>query len=103
MCKKKQKKIYKVLNYIEHLLILVSGCVLISSFASLVGIPLSIVSSAKGLKICVITGVMSMSKKKRKQDKIALLSKDKLNTIDVITSNDLTDLYIKHHEFFFSE
>ena len=41
-----------------------------------------------------------MSKKKRKQDKIALLSKDKLNTIEVITSNDLTDSYIKHHEFF---
>ena len=40
-----------VLNYIKHLLILVStitGCVLISSFVALVGIPIGIVSSAIG-------------------------------------------------------
>lgn len=46
-----------VLNYIERLLILVStitACVSISSFASLVGIPLGITTSATGLKICVI-------------------------------------------------
>ena len=47
-----------VLNYIEHLLILVStitSCVSISAFTSLVGIPIGITSSAIGLKICVIT------------------------------------------------
>ena len=46
-----------VLNYIEHLLILVStvtGCVSIFAFASLVGIPVDITSSAAGLKICII-------------------------------------------------
>lgn len=45
-----------VFNYIEHLLILVStitGSVSISAFASLVGISISIVSSALGSKICV--------------------------------------------------
>ena len=39
---KKHKKVYRVLNYIEHLLIListVSGCVSISAFASLIGTP----------------------------------------------------------------
>ena len=38
---KKHKKFYRVLNYIEHLLISIStvtGCVSISSFAFLVGI-----------------------------------------------------------------
>ena len=38
---KKYKKVYTILNYIEHLLILasvVTGCVSISAFASLVGI-----------------------------------------------------------------
>ena len=47
-----------VLNYIEHLLILVStitSCVSISAFTSLVGIPIGITSSAIGLKIWVIT------------------------------------------------
>ena len=55
---KKHKKVYRVLNCIENLLIListVSGCVLISVFASLVNIPVGITSSAIGLKICAIT------------------------------------------------
>ena len=50
--------IRKILNYIEHLLIAIStitGCVSVSAFTSLVGIPIGITSSAIGLKICVIT------------------------------------------------
>ena len=46
---KKYKKIYRVLDYIKHSLILIStvtGCVSISAFASLVGIPVEITSSA---------------------------------------------------------
>ena len=45
------------MNYIEHLLIAISaisGRVSISAFASIVGIPIGITSSKKGLKICVI-------------------------------------------------
>lgn len=60
MCRK-HKEVYKVLNYIEYLLILVfatTGYALIFSFASLV----PTMSSAKGLKICLITaGVKSIS------------------------------------------
>ena len=55
---KKHRKGYRVLNYIEHLLDLIStitGWVSIFDFSSLVGIPLGITSSAIGLKICVIT------------------------------------------------
>ena len=55
---KKHKKVCRVLNYIDHLLIVIStitGCVYISAFASIVAIPLRITSSAIGLKICVIT------------------------------------------------
>ena len=33
----------------------VTGCVSISDFSSLVGIPVGIASSALGLKVCVIT------------------------------------------------
>ena len=54
---KKHKKVYKVLNYIEHLPIFIStvaGFVSISAFASLVGIPIGITSSAIGLKINVV-------------------------------------------------
>ena len=48
---KKHKKICTTLNYIEHFLILAStinGCVSISDFASLIGIPIWITSSAIG-------------------------------------------------------
>ena len=48
-----RKKVSRVLNYIEHLLIFVStvtGCFSISAFASLVGIPVGITSSVIGLK-----------------------------------------------------
>ena len=46
---KKCKNVCRVLNYIEHLLILIStvtGCVSISAFAFLIGIPIGIKSSA---------------------------------------------------------
>ena len=61
MSKKHEKVLYyfvRVLNYIELLLIsmsTVTGCVSISAFASLVGIPIVITSSAIILKICAIT------------------------------------------------
>ena len=44
-------------NYFEHFLIfisVVSGCVSISTFTSLVCVPVGIASSAAELKICVI-------------------------------------------------
>ena len=50
---KKNKRICTTLNNIEHFFILasrVSGCISISAFPSLVGIPLGITSSAVGLK-----------------------------------------------------
>ena len=55
---KKHKKVCRVLNYIDHSLIVIctiTGCVSISGFASLVAIPIRITSSAIELKICVIT------------------------------------------------
>ena len=106
MCKK-HKKVCGVLNYIEHLLILVStvtGCVSISDFSSLVGIPVGITSSAIGLEICVVTAGMKkyksiIKKKKKKHDKIILLAKYKLNSIEVLISKVLIDSNITHDEF----
>ena len=50
--------VYKTLEHTKHLLILaaaVSGCDPVSAFASLVGIPIGIASSAATAKVCVIT------------------------------------------------
>ena len=103
----KYKKTCKYLNYILHLLILVltvTGCVSISAFASLVCIPVGIMSSAVGIKPCAITAgnkkYKSIIKKKKKtHDKIVLLPKDKLNTIEVLVSKSLINSYISYDEF----
>ena len=58
MISNKHKNVYTTLNYIEHLLILVSaitGCVSISAFASL-SISIRITNSTIGLKICALIG-----------------------------------------------
>ena len=94
MISKKHKKVCGVLNYIEHLLILVSTvteCVSISAFATLVGIPVGITSSAVGLKICVINAGIKkyksiIKKKKKKHDQIVLLARTKLNSAEVLIS-----------------
>ena len=55
---KKYKKVCRISNYIEYLLIListVSGCVSISAYNFLVGLPIGSTSSAIGLKISVMT------------------------------------------------
>ena len=67
------KNVCRTLNYNEHFLILASaitGCVLISAFATLVGIPVGITNSAEGLKICAITATVKKYKsiiKKKKE------------------------------------
>ena len=104
---KKHKKISRVLNYIEHLLILIStvtGCASISAFASLVGIPIEITNSAIGLKIFVITAGIEkyksiIKKKKKKHNKILSLAKFKLNSVEVLISKALIDSNISHNEF----
>ena len=103
---KKHKKVCTNLNYIVPFLILAStitGCTSISAFASLIGIPRGIMSSAIGLKICAITAGIKryksiIKKNKKKHDKIVLLAKSKLNSIKVLISKDLIDSVISHDE-----
>ena len=55
---KKHKKICRILNYIRHLLILAftgTGCVSVSAFNFLTGMPIGSASSATAIKIFVIT------------------------------------------------
>ena len=52
------EKVWRSLNYFEHFLVFVSavsGCVSISEFVSLIGVPVGIIGSAIGLRICAIT------------------------------------------------
>ena len=84
------------MNYIEHLLILIStvtGCVSISAFASLIR-----------LKLCEITAGIKkyksiIKKKKKKHDKTVFLVKFKSNKIDVLISKGLINSNISHDVF----
>ena len=99
------KKTCEYLNYVEHLLILVSTVTSgssVSAFASIVASPVGITSSAVGIKIYAITAGIKKCKsikKKKNHDKIVLLGKDKLNTIKVLICKALINSYISHEEF----
>ena len=79
---------------IHHLLIIITGCVSSSAFASLIA------SSAIGLKSYAITVWFKKYKpinlKKKKKDKIVLLGNSKLNRIEVLLSEALIDSNISH-------
>ena len=109
---KKHKKPCTTLNYFEHSLNLASTitrCISISAFASLIGIPIEITSSAIGLKIFPITAEIktykSIIKNKNKKlcyfnkDKIALLANSKLNEIEALISKALINSVVSHDEF----
>ena len=105
---KKHKKICATLNYIKHFLILASmaiGCISISDFASLVGIPIEITIFVTGLNMCAIKAVIKkyksmIKKKKKKLDKTVLLAKARLNSVEVLISKALIDSDIRHNELF---
>ena len=61
-------------------------------------------SSAVAIKICGITAGIKkcksiIKKKKEKHDKIVLLAKSKLNSIEALISKALIDSYPSHDEF----
>ena len=103
----KHKKVSRALNYFEHFLLftsVVSGCVSISAFDSLVGIHVGVISSAVGINICAITAGIKkykllIKKKRKKHDHLVLLAKTKLNIIAVLISKDLSDSYINYDKF----
>ena len=102
---RKHRKIRATPNYIECILILastVNGPILISAFASMFGIPIGITSSVTGLKICAMAAGIEkyksiIKKKQKKHNKILLLAKSKLNSIEVLISKALIESVISHN------
>ena len=94
----KHKNACRASDYIDHLLTVIfaiTGYVSISAFNSLVGIPIEILSSAIGLKIRAKTAEIKeykpTIKKKKKHDKMVLLAKCKLNSMEVLIYKALID------------
>ena len=106
-CSKKLSKYVAVFDYIDKILIVLSaitGGVSICSFASVVGAPVGIVSASFTLIFSLTTGIVkkilsTTRNKKKKPDKIFMLAKSKLNSIETLISQALTDMEISHEEF----
>ena len=81
-----------------------NGGVSICSFRSVVGAPAGIANASFTLSFSLTTGIikklLSMTRnKKKKNDKILILAKSKLNSIETLVSQALIDMEISHEEF----
>ena len=104
---KKLNKYVTAFVYIGNVLIALSatsGGVSIISFTSVIGAPVGIVSASFTLIFSLTTGIFKKllnitRKKKKKHDKILMLAKSKLNSIDTLISQALIDMDISREEF----
>ena len=106
-CSKKLSKYVAVFDYIDQALIVLSatsGGVSIISFTSIVGAPVGIASASFTLIFSLTTGIVKKllnitRNKKKKHDKILMLAKSKLNSIETLISQALIDMEISHEQF----
>ena len=106
-CSKKLSKYIAAFDYIDKILFVLSattGGVSIISFTSIVGAPVGIASASFTFIFSLTTGITKKllnitRKKKKKQDKILMLTKGKLSSIETLVSQVLIDIEISHEEF----
>ena len=96
-CGKKLNKYVTAFDYIDKILIVLSvtsSAVSIISFRSIIGAPVGIASASLTLIFSLTTGIVKKllnitKNKKKKHDKILMLAKSKLNTIETLISQAL--------------
>ena len=106
-CSKKLSKYVAAFDYIDKILIVLSattGGVSIISFTSIIGAPVGIASASFTLIFSLTTGIVKKllnitRNKKKKHDKILMLAKSKLDSIETLVSQALIDMEISHEEF----
>ena len=104
---KKLNKYVTAFDYIDKVLIVLSatsGGVSIISFTSIVGVPVGIASAILTLIFSLTTGIVKKllnitRKKKKKHDKILMLAKSKINSVEKLISQALIDMEISHKKF----
>ena len=104
---KKISKYIVAFDYADKLFITLSasfGTLSIASYATILGIPAGIAGASLTLIFTVTTGVVKTllnitRKKKKKHNKIITLARSKLNIIENLISQALTDFEITHDEF----
>ena len=112
-CGKKLNEYVTTFDYIGKILVVLSATssgVSIISFTSIVGMPVGIASATFALIFSLTAGTVKKllnNKKKQtkrrnkneKHDKILMLGKSKLNSIETLISQALIDMDISHEEF----
>ena len=106
-CSKKLSKYGAAFDYIDKILMVLSattGGVSICSFTSIVGAPVGTANASFtlifSLTITIVNKLLGTTRiKKKKHDKIFMLAKSKLNSIETLISQALIDMEISHEEF----
>ena len=107
LCSKKLSKYVTVFDYIDKVLIVLSatsGGVCIISSVSVVRALVAIAGASFALIFSLTAGIikklLSITRNKKKNhDKILMLAKSKLNSIEALVSQALIDMEIRHEEF----
>ena len=102
-----KSKYIAAFDYIDKTLIILPatrGEISIIYFTSVIGIPAGIASASLTLIFSLTTGIIKKllkvtRKKKKKHNKIFMLAKSKLNSIQTLMFQALIDLDISHEEF----
>ena len=104
---KRLSKYIASFDYFDKSLIVLSvatGSISIASFATVIGAPVGIMSASFSLAFSVITGFVkkflkTIRNKKKKHNKIVMLARSKLNSIESKISEALINNEISHQDF----
>ena len=104
---KKLSKCIAAFNYFDKVLIVLSatsGGISIISFTNVIGVPVRIASASVSLVFSLATGIIKKileitRHKKKKHNRIIMLAKSKLNSIEALISQASIDPEINHEEF----
>ena len=104
LCIKKISKYVTTFDYTDKIFTVLSvttGRVSIISFTSVTGAPVGIASTLIfSLTTGIIKKLLSITRnEKKKHDKILMLAKSKLSSIEILVSQALIDMEISHEEF----
>ena len=104
---KRLSKYIASFDYFDKSLIVLSvttGSISIASFATVIGAPVGIVSASFSLAFSISTGIIkkllkTTRNKKKKHNKIIMLARSKLNSIESRISEALINSEINHEDF----
>ena len=106
LCSKKLSKYVTAFDYIDKILIVLSattGAVCIVFRATVVDASVGIANAAFTIVFSLATGIIkkllsTTKNKKKKHDKIPVLAKNKLNSIEILVPQALIDMEISYEE-----